>query len=522
MKMEVNALSGGGSFMSQHIIPEYMPAESSHIEHKESKSDLSKDIWESYSAFANTKGGYIYLGVRESAKETNSEKRFYVVGVDDADKLVHDLVTTLNNPQRVSHNVVKDEDIEILNYGNKRIIRFFVRELEENQKPLYLNNKLEMTFIRQQTSDIKVKVHELKEMIRSSKEILDTKILSHYNLKHLSIVAINRYRSYFRENSPYNEMNSHDLMEALGVIKEDEFGKLGVTIGGLLFFGKYQSILNEFPTFHLDYFVKTDDSVRWLDRVSSGDMEYPDLNIFMYFDIVMSKLRGQVSNPFMLDHNQQRIPVGARREEALREGLANMLTHADYSIDHGVVLTVYRDYFEFKNPGKMRIPIERFFTTNETSVRNPIISTLFRTIRIGERAGSGGIELYQFAKEFALKEPKIESDATTTTLQIWMIDLISATSDLNEVELRVLSFLTKAMIPATRREIQSALSEENKNTILDALRALEEKKLIIKLGNGKATKYSIPYTDEQFVGNLIHTVRMMSKKILQKDIDHRH
>ena len=502
--------------MSKQIVLEYMPAESSHIEHKESKSDLSKDIWESYSAFANTKGGYIYLGVRESAKETNPDKRFYVIGVDDADKQVHDLVTTLNNPQRISHNVVKDEDIEILNYGNKRVIRIFVRELEENQKPLYLNNKLEMAFIRQQTSDIKIKVQELKEMIRSSKEILDTKILNRYSLKHLSIVAINRYRSYFSENSPYIEMDNQELMEALGIIKEDEFGKSGVTIGGLLFFGKYQNILNEFPTFHLDYFVKTDDSVRWVDRVSSGDMEYPDLNIFMYFDIVMSKLRGQVSNPFMLDHNQQRIPIGARREEALREGLANMLTHADYSIDHGVVLTVYRDYFEFKNPGKMRIPIERFFTTNETSVRNPIISTLFRTIRIGERAGSGGIELYQFAKEFALKEPRIESDAITTTLQIWMIDLISATPDLNELELKTLSFLTKAMIPVTRRDIQLALCEENKNIILSTLGTLEEKNLIIKIGNGKATKYSIPYTDEQFVGNLMHMVRLMSKKLSSK------
>lgn len=312
-------------------------------------------------------------------------------------------------------------------------------------------------------------------------------------------------------------MNNQELMETLGVIKENRDGERGVTIGGLLFFGKYQIILNEFPTFHLDYFVKTDNNNRWNDRVSSGDMEYPDLNVFMYFDIVMNKLRGQVANPFMLDNNLQRIPVGAKRENVLREGLANMLTHADYSIDKGIVLTVHPGYFEFVNPGRMRVPLERFFTTNETSVINPIISALFRTIRIGERAGSGGIELYQFAKEFALKEPEIESDANSTTLTIWMIDLISANPDLGETELAILSFLTKSMVPATRLEIQSSLNEDNKNKILNALGDLENKQFIVKLGKGRSTKYYMRFTNEQFVANLVHIVREIGKNLSREN-----
>ncbi|MGT0197666.1 helix-turn-helix domain-containing protein [Staphylococcus epidermidis] len=42
-----------------------MHRESKYIEYKKSRKGLSNDIWSTYSAFANTEGGTIYLGIEE-------------------------------------------------------------------------------------------------------------------------------------------------------------------------------------------------------------------------------------------------------------------------------------------------------------------------------------------------------------------------------------------------------------------------------------------------------------------------
>lgn len=491
----------------------YMPRESAQVEHKKSRKNLSKDFWPTYSAFANTKGGTIFLGVSEDAKQENKDKRWYVTGVEDADKEKMELVTNLSS-DKVSDNIITDDDISVIDYGSKKIIQVVVREVERSEKPVYLNNNISETYIRKQSADIKVSIDELRKILHESLEKLDTRIFTRYSLKDLNNVAIIKYKNYLigdNVDSQYIDMPSEELMELLGVIKYDEQGNKGITAGGLLFFGKYQVILNEFPHFHLDYFVKIKNATRWDDRVASGDPEYLNLNIFLYFDEVMNKLKAQTTNPFLLDSNQQRVMVGAKKEEALREGLANMLTHADYSLDTPVSLTVYPNYYEFKNPGNMRIPIDKFFTSNETSVRNPIISSLFRAIRIGERAGTGGIELQHFANQFGLKSPEIESDSDSTTLRIWMVDLIDATSNLNDLEKEILTFLTKTKMVASRIEIQKHLKISDKNKVLETLGHLQERGIVDKNGKGRGTTYSLPLTQEYLAGNLMHLARIISE-----------
>ena len=57
------------------------------------------DAWKTYSAFANTYGGLILLGVYEDLKEKDTSKRFSITGVDDADKIRKDFWNIVQQPR---------------------------------------------------------------------------------------------------------------------------------------------------------------------------------------------------------------------------------------------------------------------------------------------------------------------------------------------------------------------------------------------------------------------------------------
>ena len=61
------------------------------FEAKEAKSELPKNIWKTVSAFANTSGGWIVLGIKQN------DKKFEISGVDNAEKLEQDFQGTLRS-----------------------------------------------------------------------------------------------------------------------------------------------------------------------------------------------------------------------------------------------------------------------------------------------------------------------------------------------------------------------------------------------------------------------------------------
>ena len=74
--------------------------EGSNLELKKAKNQVPKSFWETYSAFANTDGGIVIFGIDEKSKE--------VTGVSDAYKLRDDLFNNLNNPNKVSENIISN------------------------------------------------------------------------------------------------------------------------------------------------------------------------------------------------------------------------------------------------------------------------------------------------------------------------------------------------------------------------------------------------------------------------------
>ena len=89
-----------------NLLNEYR--EHNQLEAKSAKGGFPNSLWETYSAFANSDGGVILLGVKE-AKDGNLLPESGV----DAAKLHKDFWNMVNNRQKVSANIVTDRMVTV-------------------------------------------------------------------------------------------------------------------------------------------------------------------------------------------------------------------------------------------------------------------------------------------------------------------------------------------------------------------------------------------------------------------------
>ena len=106
----------GGSTRLESI--KSLVPENRHLEYKECRENrLPTSIWETVSAFANTDGGKIILGVKEIKKKHLN----IPVGITDEDKLKTDFLNTQKSG-KLSKMVVKESDFETKNISDRKLL----------------------------------------------------------------------------------------------------------------------------------------------------------------------------------------------------------------------------------------------------------------------------------------------------------------------------------------------------------------------------------------------------------------
>jgi ATP-dependent DNA helicase RecG len=320
--------------------------ESSDLELKSAKGGLPGSLWETYSAMANTQGGAILLGVEDNGT---------ISGIDNIAKLKKSCWDTVNNRGKISINLLNNDDIQEISTPDGTILVLRIPKATRFQRPVFIGqNPLTGTYRRNHEGDYHCTAQEVSRMLSDrSEEPADSQILEHFTLDDLDRPSLQQYRQRFASHKPTHPWLSEDdrgLLQKLGGWRRDRAStQEGLTLAGLLMFGKAEAIQEAIPQYQIDYRenLTTDPQVRWTDRLTldgtwSG-------NLFQFYLLVIQRLARDLKLPFQLDSDLFRKGETIVHE-AIREALVNAIIHADYQGIGGVVIIKYLNRLEFTAP----------------------------------------------------------------------------------------------------------------------------------------------------------------------------
>ena len=408
------------SFNPLDILLQLDWAESDELEFKSAKGGLPKSLWETYSAMANSHGGVILLGVEDDGR---------VSGVAEPHKLKKAFWDTVNNRGKVNLNLCTDSDVLEVNHANGLILAIRVPQASRHQRPVFLGqNPLTGTYRRNYEGDYRCTEQEVGRMLSDrAEEPADSRILEGFGLEDLDLPSLHQYRQRFASHKPTHPWLSEDdkgLLTKIGGWRRDrKTGNDGLTLAGLLMFGRDETLREGAPGYHVDYRERLvdDPAVRWSDRLTA-DGTWPS-NLFQFYLRVAGRLVADLKIPFQLDADLFRKGE-TEVHEAIREALVNALIHADYQGQGGILVEKFRDAFAFSNPGTLLVSFDQLWRGNVSECRNKALQTMFMLIGIAEKAGSGVDKMRRGWASQHWRSPLIREQVQPDRV-IWRLPMVS-------------------------------------------------------------------------------------------------
>ena len=377
--------------------------ENNRIEAKKALGGLPKSIWETYSAFANTHGGIILLGVEEWP-----DKSLHTVNLPDPDRLIKEFWDIVNNPNKTSVNILSSKDVFVQEVDGDRIVVINVPRAERSYRPVYVDGNPLSTYRRNGEGDYKCTKEEYQAMVRdASVKTQDMLVLNEMDMTVFNMESVRSYRQRMRLSRPghvWEALEDEDFLLKLGAIGIGSDGKKHPTSAGLLMFGNEYDIVREYNAYFLDYQEQYDPDTRWTDRIISSSGDWSG-NVYDFYFRVYNKLTQDIRVPFKMQGGTRVDDTSVH--QALREALANCLVNADYYGRQGLVIIKKRDAIIMSNPGNFRIEIDAAKSGGVSDPRNGTMLKMFNLIDIGERAGSGIPNIFRVWREQGWAAPVI-------------------------------------------------------------------------------------------------------------------
>lgn len=421
----------------------------------ELKSEVVSDICKEVIAFANTKGGTMYVGVQDDG---------HVLGVENADRVT----LQINNMVRdsIKPDVTMFVRYETQEIDGKQIVAVTIQK--GTDRPYYLGSKglkPSGVYVRNGTSTDPATDTAIRKMIKETDgDCFEDMRSLEQNLTFKAATA-----QFSKSNVAFDEAK----MQTLGLVSHD-----GIYSNAAMLLSDQCC-----STIKAATFSGTDKS-DFQDRREFGGSLFQQMEeMYSYLD-----LRNRTRATF---EGLYRNDVRDYPEEALREALLNSLVHRDYSFSASTLISVYDDRIEFVSVGGLLGGISLDDILLGLSVcRNPKLAAVFYRLKLIEAYGTGMPKIIKAYAGSGL-EPKIE--VTSNAFKITLPNRNAVKKETNVADMprsneeRILSFVeSNGHIVRSDVDVLLDVSQATANRILKRMIA---DGLLYQDGSGRKTKY---------------------------------
>lgn len=354
-------------------------------------------------AFANCKGGIVYFGVEDNGEVTGCTGNYDLQAMREAiyDKTRPPMFTEIDEivyEDKTVITITVEADGKTYATTDGRCLK----RLGKNSKPYYPD---EMSHIYSA-----IHTNDFSAQIIAESSLDDINLMVVYALKE---------KLRIRDSaSTLPDLDDMAFLRDLKLIVNDN-GQDKLTIAGLLFVGKEQSIQRLLPQAEVIYLHYGKDNLE--EYNARMDMKQPIIT-------VVDRLTEKIQNDNKIENVQIglfRLEVADFSEKVFQEALLNALSHRDYQQMGAVYVKHYPDKIVIENPGGFLAGITaENIITHPSSPRNKLIAETLQSLKYVQRTGQGVDIIYKEMVSMGKPYPvyRVFNDAVQLTIGSTMED----------------------------------------------------------------------------------------------------
>ena len=424
----------------------------------EFKEKVNDNFFKSLSAFANTDGGCILLGVRDdkSIEGFNGQQ----------EGVINQIIDCLGIQPK----------IEVENIEGKEIL--LVKVEKSNNLIAYKN----IYYKRIGNTTRVMPQNEIRERLiegiscESQTGSFTTDDIDENTVREFVKYGISTGRL---PSIPDNE-TIESILEKLGLIIDDK-----ITNAGILLFGKnpQKHFIN--ANIRIGAFKGNDATIIISDKLIDG-------NLFEQVTKAEEAIKFAINVKYSITgKTSERQEIWDYPLSAIRETLLNSIVHRDYfDKTSPIQIKIFKDWLWFYNPGELvdDLTVENLKTSHPSKTRNPLIASIFYRAGFIEKFGSGIDRIMNACRKEVIPQPEFIEECGGFSVK-FKKEFVQLNERQNKA---LLAIKEKGLISNSEyQEITGATRETSKRDLSLMLKL----GILHKIGEGKTTKYSVWKTE---------------------------
>jgi ATP-dependent DNA helicase RecG len=345
--------------------------EGASIEFKKAKEKVPQSLYETVVSFANTRGGYILLGVGDDGT---------VLGIQPESKadFLKNIATALNSKDNI--NPVMYLNPTPVEYQGKTIIAIQVPASSQ------VHDHANRIYIREYETDLDVtgNQHIISGLYLKKRTIYtETHIYPGLKISDMDESLFEKARNLIRSNRadhPWLAVdNMQMLRDAVLYWNDYENNREGFSMAAALIFGKDLTIQNLLPAYKVEAMVRIKNKDRWDDRLTLRT------NLIDTYLQLKEFINRHLPDKFYME-GDQRVDL---RDKIFREVIGNIICHREYTDAIATELIIEEGAVRTLNPNNPYFNGVMDLNNFNPHPKNPNIRKFFTALGWADEIGSG-------------------------------------------------------------------------------------------------------------------------------------